>query len=131
MRTRHGTRTVPEGLLERGHQIGATLDLTELRDQAVISAFLSKGRGIPPRVLRYVKLRSQGRCEAPGCHARAVSTHHDERRWWRIENHPDRLEARCADHHTQDHLLGAERDDTPHAEPDAAFRRIWRKASGG
>ena len=131
LRTRHGTRTAPAGLLAQGQQLGAPVDLAALRDQALISAATSKGEAIPPLVLRYVQLRSQGRCEAPGCHARADSTHHDERRAWKLDHHPDRLEARCAAHHTQDHLLGAERNDTPHAEPDAAFRRIRVRAVGG
>jgi hypothetical protein len=131
MRTRHGRRSVPADLLATGRQIGEVVDLAEVRDQALISAFLSRGRDIPPRVLRYIQLRSQGRCEAPGCHARATSTHHDERRAWKLDHHPDRLEARCEDHHRQDHLLGAEKGDTPHQEPDQAFRRIQRAAGGG
>jgi hypothetical protein len=124
MRTRHGLREVPPDLLAEGRQLGETVDLAELREQALISAARSKGREIPPLVLRYVQLRSQGRCEAPACHARAESTHHDERRAWKVDHHPDRLEARCRDHHSQDHLLGAERGGTPQAEIDAAYRRI-------
>lgn len=126
VRTRHGYRSLPAGVLKEAEQIGDPIDLQQARDQALISAARSRGRDIPPLVLRYVMIRSQGRCEAIGCHALAEGTHHDERRAWKLDHHPDRVHALCKAHHDQDHLLGAERSDSPHAEADAAFRRIRR-----
>ncbi len=78
--------------------------LEAMRARAVESATRSRGKEAPPRVVRYVRVRALGRCEAAGCTRPGDHLHHEAGRRVPVPHHPDRTWLLCIAHHGLRHL---------------------------
>lgn len=122
--------SIPEVRLDLGERV-ALHEYGTLKAQAEASAARSVGNEVPPRVRRFLEIRSGGWCEVAGCRRRADHLHHLDRRAAGGRHGPDRLAMLCEPHHAACHagLMREENEgNAGRSPPDVAWARLRERA---